>query len=498
MVPKYTILKVIIQSFSKTDKTSKGFTLIELIVGLSIMLIIGGLAMNALIQASISFNKDKKSIDSSQSMSVILEMIGNDIKQSGENINDKNFPTIEFDTVVTDVTTISEDIRPKVGSSKIIVRRALIGPLTLCDSAFTSASTLITVADNNPSITSTDAGKNCDVATSSSPLSIYRVAPPPLAAVAPATTPTAVPTTYYPKTPAEALPTATTPLTLKLPLALRKLRDYRCNTDPNITYDSVANAGNDTFCASATNAKTRIAVANSNGQFLVFNQTNEIVPSTNTADTVVHPSTNTTTSTKKYQIEVNSTFTAGDTAIGNNTKNGVSTLTYPIGSPIYVIEERVYTLSKLGYLQLSINGAAPQTLTKKIDNFIISAKTYTNSTDRIINPTPAGSTVNPVATRTTALTATNPICYSPTTPPEAVTNPQATNASETNPQYICKFNYFTGVTTADKADWKTLAGIKVEIQTQYDGTGQNATATAADKNKLYAVSEFFPRNVLSK
>jgi prepilin-type N-terminal cleavage/methylation domain-containing protein len=497
MAQKYTILKVIIQNFSRTNKTSKGFTLIELIVGLSIMLIVGGLAMNALIQASTSFNKDKRSIDSSQNMSTILELIGNDIKQSGENINDKNFPTIEFDTVVTDVTTIAEDIRPKVGSSKIIVRRALIGPLTLCDSAFTSASTLITVADNDPSITGTDSGKNCDVATSSSPLSIYRVAPPPLAAVAPATTPTAVSTTYYPKTPAEPLPTATAPLTLKLPLALRKLRDYRCNIDPNITYDSVANAGNDTFCASATNAKTRIAVANSNGQFLFFNQTNEIVPSTNTADTVAHLSIN-TTSTKKYQIEVNSTFTAGDTAIGNNTKNSVSTVTYPIGSPIYVIEERIYTLSKLGYLQLSINGAAPQTLTKKIDNFIVSARTYTNSTDRIINPKPAGSAVNPVATSTTALTTANPICYSPTTPTAAVTNPQSGDATEANPQYICKFNYFSGVTAAEKADWKTLAGIKVEIQTKYDGTGQNATATAADTDKLKAQAEFFPRNVLSK
>ena len=84
MVPKYTILKAIIQSFSKAPKSSKGFTLIELIVGMSIMLIVGGLAMNAFIQASTTFNKDKKSIDSSQSMSVILEMIRSEERRVGK------------------------------------------------------------------------------------------------------------------------------------------------------------------------------------------------------------------------------------------------------------------------------------------------------------------------------------------------------------------------------------------------------------------------------
>ena len=48
MAQKYTILKVIIQNFSRTNKTNQGFTLIELIVGMSIMLIIGGLAINSI------------------------------------------------------------------------------------------------------------------------------------------------------------------------------------------------------------------------------------------------------------------------------------------------------------------------------------------------------------------------------------------------------------------------------------------------------------------
>lgn len=474
MVPKYTILKAIIQSFSKVDKTTKGFTLIELIVGLSIMLIVGGLAMNALIQASISFNKDKKSIDSSQSMSVILEMIGNDIKQSGENITDANFPAIEFNTAAASETNLM------AGSSKVIVRRALITPLTLCEeiTATQSLTTLTTVkvADNLAATVSSSA--NCDVATSSAPLSVYRVP----VAVTPATTPvTYYPTTYYPVILSTDLPTTTpTILDPRLPLALRKLRDYRCtldNPNPTTPYDSPANAGTD-FCGGVASEKTRIAISNDSGKFLIFNQTGETAGTSNTADKIAKVSTD-TSSTKTYSITINNNFARPDPtadptvdpAIASNTNNRV---VYPIKSPIYVIEERVYTLTSDNKLQLSIDGKAPATLVKKIDNFRISARTYTNSKDRIIQPTPTANICTDAA----------PFADQPAT------------ASVDIPSYICKFNYFGGATGT--ADWKTLAGIKVEIQTKYDGTGQNATATAADTSKLSAAAEFFPRNVLSK
>ena len=125
MAQKYTILKVILQIFSKAHKSDRGFTLIELIVGLSIMLIVSGLAMNALVEANAGFSKEKRNIESSQNMSAILEMIGNDIKQAGENISDNSFPTVEFKT--------NTDLGSMSNSSKIIVRRGLIAPLTLCE-----------------------------------------------------------------------------------------------------------------------------------------------------------------------------------------------------------------------------------------------------------------------------------------------------------------------------------------------------------------------------
>jgi prepilin-type N-terminal cleavage/methylation domain-containing protein len=506
MAQKYTILKVIIQNSSKINKTSKGFTLIELIVGMSIMLIVGGLAMNALVQSSSSFNKDKRTIDSSQSASAILEIIGNDIKQSGENINDAKFPTIEFK--VADATL---DPTLKTGSSKIIIRRSLISPLTLCEKidvnqSFTTGTNLTVASNLNSTVT---ASANCDVGTASSPLSVYRI---PTTVTAPLLTPATTPvttqptiTTYYPQAVAglNPYPTAPTPLALKLPQALRKARDYRCNTDPNTVYDNVTNTGTD-FCSLVPNAKLRIAISNSNGQFLVFNQTDEVAsstPDTVANETVVNDNVATATApTKKYQITIGKStstpvipYVPAD-AVANNTKNiavpyvvttPATTIAYPIGSPIYVIEERVYTLTSDNKLQLSINGEAAQTLVKKIDNFRVSAKIYTDSTNRIVQPTPA----------TNICSNATPFADQPVVSTTAPISP-----SVDNPKYICQFNYFT---TTGTADWKTLAGIKVEIQTKYDGTGQDAEATNSaqvieSKKKLYAASEFFPRNVLSK
>jgi prepilin-type N-terminal cleavage/methylation domain-containing protein len=474
------ILKVLIPNLSKTDKSIKGFTLMELIIGLSIMTIIGSLAMNMLIHASNSFNQDQKSINSSQNLSAILEIIGNDIRQSGENINDGFFPVIEF--------AENTDSGSMPSSSKVTVRRALTSRLTLCDPAFTPTATSIIVADNQASVIGQSA--NCDIGTATSPLSIYRVSP---AIVPPATLPPA--TTYVPTIPVTPIPTTPATFALKLPVELRKVRDYRCNTDPNTNYDSAANVGTD-FCSLVPTAKLRIAVSSSDGQLLIFNQTNEVANAT--ADTSVK-AIGDTTSTKRYSISVNRTFATGnaaavppippDPAIASNIKNSAGTISYNIGDPIYVIEERVYTLTNDGSFNVSVNGAPPQTLIKKITNFRVSARVYTNTLDRVINPSP-----------TPALD----ICTVPTGT-TFLAQPAAPDVN--NPQYLCKFNYFTGVTSSDKANWKTLAGVKVELQAKYDGTGKASESStnagdkkqvATDKEKLSVAAEYFPRNVLSK
>jgi prepilin-type N-terminal cleavage/methylation domain-containing protein len=478
---KYTILKVLIRN------STKGFTLLELLVGLVIMSIVSGLALNAIVQNSTAFNKDKKNIETNQNLSAVLEMIGNDIRQAGENINDGNFPAIEFQVATAAETANTNGLVS--GSSKIIVRRAVSASLTLCQNiaansiattSLTAAPTTaitplgtLTVADN----AQVTAAPNCAVGTATTPLFAIR----PNANFVPNTTPATVP---LPSPPTGANGT----LTLVLPSALRQARDYRCqqvNPNPIIPYNSLAQPSNADFCpTTGIPPSVRLAVSDGNGHMLILNQTGE-------TDQTVGSYT-------KYGIQYNASFVAGtipDPAIANNAI--ASTLnTFNSGDPIYLIEERVYTLVKdpsstanqSGILTLSVNGGNPQPLIKGIANFNISARLYTDTLNQTVNPTPQVPTVTAPAT---TISATNFIC------PTGANQPTSTAATTTNPQYICQFNYNT-LATDVAMNWKQLAGIKVALQAKYDGTGENITATTADTAKLRAAAEYFPRNVLSK
>jgi prepilin-type N-terminal cleavage/methylation domain-containing protein len=434
MAQKYMILKAIIQNFSRTSKTSKGFTLIELIVGLSIMLIVGGLAMDALIQSSISFNKDKKRIDSSQSISAIMEIIGNDIKQSGENINDSNFPVIKIEQVA------SGDPVNMAGSSVITIRRALTTPLTLCEE-ITGTSTNTTLTVINDSL----AEPNCKLGTITT--------------------------------------TATTPPIIR-PATLKDWRNKRCQLDDiNGDYTNPTTAD---FCltskASPDREQVLAAISDRLGHMRTFQYEDDTNAEVTTAGT---PSVTTT----KYKINMSASGLSAD-----------STTTYGIGSPIYLIEERVYSLDKSNNLKLKREGQAAEILVRKIEKFNVSARVYGDKATReldVINPaaTPVVATnVLPVARRCNSAIP-NYICSfnAPYTIPEI---PAVVASSGPPPVAASPLVPASTVTPTD--DWKTLAGIKVEIQTKYDGTGQNATATTADTDKLKAQAEFFPRNVLSK
>jgi prepilin-type N-terminal cleavage/methylation domain-containing protein len=467
MAQKYTILKAI------TRTSNKGFTLLELLVGMIITLIVGGLAMQAFINASATFSKDKKSIDSTQNLSAVIDIIGNDIKQSGENISDTSFPTIEFNIAAATETTLMP------GSSKITIRRALSEPLTLCEKILAGtapSATTILVADTTKKGTSS----NCDVGTSSSQLIGTRQSA------------TAEMKSYeLPISTDPALSFATTG-SLLLPSALRKARDYRCQSydpNPSVAYDSATTANNDFCTGAAASQKVRVAISDSNGHIIILNQKDEIAvsgtPNNEPIASII----------RKYGISVEPVDSAVDLiTTANNDRN--KAVEYPIGSPIFLIEERVYTLSSQGDLQVSIDGGTASTLIKRIGQFNVSARGYTDATNRVINPTPAGAAVDPNPVGTLPTTA-NPICSNA---------PTATAATIQNPQYICKFNYNTAVGDA-AMNWKMIAGIKIELQAKYDGTGgvsetstapADIAAVAAAKEKLSAAAEFFPRNVLSK
>jgi prepilin-type N-terminal cleavage/methylation domain-containing protein len=400
MVPKYTILKAIIQSFSKTNETSKGFTLIELIVGLSIMLIIGGLAMDALIQASISFNKDKKSIDSSQSMSAILEIIGSDIKQSGENINDASFPVIKIEKIP------SGDPDDMPGSSKITIRRALTTPLTLCE-GITSTSTNTTLTVTDDSLTE----PNCKLGTEVTVGTIIR------------------------------------------PTTVKEARNKRCqldNVNGNYTTPTTSDFCETTKPSDPDDDKEKVlaAISDKSGQMRTFKYVDDT-----DAEAITFGSP--AVAGKKYKISISGL--------------SANSATYDIGDPIYLIEERVYSLDNSKNLTLQIDGGTREKLMKGIEKFNVSARVYGDKETR------------------------EPDAIDPATPavkPNLL--PKARRCDLAVPNYICEFN------TTSIDDWKTLQGVKVNLQAKYDGTGQSATASTAELEKLSSQAEFFPRNVLSK
>jgi prepilin-type N-terminal cleavage/methylation domain-containing protein len=394
MQTKYTILKALIQNSNKNP----GFTLLELIVGLSIMLLVGGFAMNAFVDSSKTFNNDKKNIDSSQNLSAILELVGNDIKQSGEQINDFNFPVISIEP--------NSDAGAMAGSSKITIRRALTSPLTLCEpitATSTVASNTLVVADNSQ----TASNASCAVGTTTA---------------------------------------TTTPSSIVRPTVLREARNYRCKLDdPNRDYSSTTTD----FCDGSADEKVRAVMSDSSGNIRTF----------------TYVSDDEVTANAKYNIGISASN------ISANIPATTTSITY---NTIYLIEERIYALDSQGNLKLSIDGGSAQTLLSKIKKFNISARVYGDKTTKspdIIDPTSV------VAGTTNVL-------------------PFARRCNATASYYICEFKSAAYPTD----DWKTIQGVKVELQSMYDATGRAAEANALQKDldKLSAVAEFFPRNVLSR
>jgi prepilin-type N-terminal cleavage/methylation domain-containing protein len=455
MAQKYTILKVLIRN------SNKGFTLLELLVGLIIMSVVGGMAMSAFVNTSASFQKDKKNIDSNQNLSAVLDIIGTDIRQAGEGINDGNFPVIEFslDPFNTTANTAANAINPQA-SSRITIRKAVAPSLTLCETIAANVSTLPTtliVADS----------------TITTPVNVCN--------------------------PGTLVTLGSGATAITRPTALLTAREYRCQLDkPDSNYATTATdlcAGTKPSIPSSDKEQVRAAISDGSGHIRTFNYSDD----------------NVVTASSKYSISVgnnDSTVKTGDNSLGGSTMLNDArnkAVVYPIGSPIYLIEEKVYALSNDGNLTLSINGGPAETLITKISQFNISARLYTNALDQAVNPTPtvpATTAASGTTPATTTIAASAFVC--PNQPDTSSTPP----VSITNPQYICQFNYNTRTTAPITAlvtdvamNWKTIAGVKVSLQAKYDGTGQSASATSVatnEREKLSAAAEYFPRNVLSK
>jgi prepilin-type N-terminal cleavage/methylation domain-containing protein len=119
--------------------SNKGFTLAELLVGMVISTITLGLAFAAFESASKSYSNDKVRVDTGQSLTAVLDLIGTDIKQAGEQIGNSSFPTIK----------ISD------GGKTITIRKALSDALPLCQS-LSATDPLLTTANTTTNVLISD------------------------------------------------------------------------------------------------------------------------------------------------------------------------------------------------------------------------------------------------------------------------------------------------------------------------------------------------------
>ncbi len=126
-----------------SQTSAKGFTLIEMIVGMAMTLVVSGIALAALSNAEKGFTKDKGTIEGGQKLSSALDIIGREIVQAGEQINDPRFPVIK---------ATPDGVR----GSRIIVYRGLEEALSMCSSAPATNALTTGTATTALSLTATD------------------------------------------------------------------------------------------------------------------------------------------------------------------------------------------------------------------------------------------------------------------------------------------------------------------------------------------------------
>jgi prepilin-type N-terminal cleavage/methylation domain-containing protein len=133
---------------SKITWLTSGFTLIELTMSLSITAVVVALSLQTLSSTQKEFTADTRNIEKSQRRSSVLEVIGRDIRQAGEQIEEARFPVIKmFPNSV-----------PAKGDN-LVLYRAATAPLPLCNKDPIPANTNITewfMSSDDPTVTNSN------------------------------------------------------------------------------------------------------------------------------------------------------------------------------------------------------------------------------------------------------------------------------------------------------------------------------------------------------
>jgi prepilin-type N-terminal cleavage/methylation domain-containing protein len=406
---KFTVLN------QPSQSNSKGFTLIELLVASFVSLIVGALVLQAFVGASRDAIQDRKKVLDQVVLKGVLDEIGKNIKLAGEHIPEDSFPVISFTDIPANSNSYSNGdiwlgtqysgISTTVVSdtNSLTIRRSILQPLTLCQNI--PAGGNVGTADGT-AVRSYPLGVMTDY-----PSTIIKVATGDL---------------NFPDPSCRATPINNLPGLQILTQSLRNLREWRCKnsyrgnaTLPGDSCDEVHQGSGSGY---GIGKSAKLIISNRSGSYNNFVSYNEFLSSQDF-----------------FLVGTASDVQTGILATASSS--------YKIGDPIYVVEERKYSLDSNGDLNLYINGIKEITIASGIAKFKVSAKIYDNRNEKTIAAHP-------------------------------------NNECSVDAGYTCNFS-------ADIGDqWKDIASIKIEIQKQYDATGGNPIPTSDDLNKITSTAEF--------
>ncbi|WP_373544060.1 PilW family protein [Chamaesiphon sp.] len=235
--------------------------------------------------------------------------------------------------------------------------------------------------------------------------------------------------------------TVTNPSTIARPSDLFKARTFRCSLDdPSLDYS----VNDRDFCLNPKptldSEKTLAFISDRAGSYRSFKYIDDFDTGSG------------------YAISIDSLATSAPNV----------SATFGIGSPLYLIQEKVYVLNSSGVLYVNVNREVDGInqilnlpISSNIKEFSVAARVYTNdfsSVDLV-----DGSYLS-----------------------------SARRCDSTIPSYICDFN------SSEVDSWKLLKGVRLQVVSKHNPIGGNPLPSVSDMDKLTSSVEFYPRNSSAK
>jgi prepilin-type N-terminal cleavage/methylation domain-containing protein len=403
---KNILLKAFLQGSANKNK---GMTLLEVIVAMTVSLIVLSLVMSILASNRKLYAEDQKVTDVSQNLRIATDLVGIDIKKSGEGITEDNFPVVDLkqDANNNSELTLRLKVPDKNNPELELPLQPVCIPIDIDPTKNDNGTSSGTTTDPDGNSTYSNV-QNISIARNPAPSEIAQCT----------------------TTDSDDAGTAHD--------NWEKWRDYRCRQD--------GTAG----CQGNSNEKVRAFIhdGKGNGQFFIYDN-EDCLDDSNVSKLTATPMCQGATNYTIRKV-YNTTDPDGGYLKYDYGFSGIAPTVSRANSEIHLlVEQRKYSLSSQGVLQLKIDNEATQEIVDEMANFQIQASVISDGED---------------------------------------INPQLENTFPT-------LNLTTTTDLTDKYTWKNLRGIKFYLKAK-DPLG-NSTANTDYQRKLESTEIFLPRNTAS-